>query len=341
MLHIILLILKVAGIILLILLGLILAIFLTVTLVPLRYKGQGSYYGKPEGGIKITWLLHIISVAVSYKEELAVTVRLFGIRILKDRLEEPLEEALDEAEEAVEQMAGKIEEGIPSLVREGIDYTDEPMVSVQEVKPPPEDPKTKQQENRGDGKDGGDDRVDSVEEQPQAERKQTRSLNIPPQNNSSRKRILERLWGKLKTVFHRLAAFVKRMIASLKKAKSARQEFMTFITDAENKNTFHLMVRQAKVLMRHVLPRKLTGRITFGFEDPYVTGQILTGAALFYPLYQNKFSVLPVFDRKIIEGEIAFRGRIRLGVFLMAGIKILLNRNFRAQLKKFMNRGGM
>ena len=329
MLHIILLILKVIGIILLVLLGLILTLFLVVTLVPVRYKGQGSYYEKPVGSIKITWLLHLISIVVSYKEELAVTVRLFGIRILKEQAYEPLSEAGEAAEQALKRTAGRIaDEGIPEFVKETPDYGEEPMVSVQEVKPLIEDPKIRPEEENGRLID-----------------KQTRTADGQPQktetSSQKKKSVFHRLFGKIKAVFHRLTVLIKNIIGSMKKAGDARQEIMSFLTDEENKKTFHLIVRQAKKVMHHVFPRKLTGHVTFGFEDPYTTGQILTGAALLYPLYQNKFSVIPVFDRKIVEGEFAFRGRVRLGVFLKAGIEILLNRNFRTQLKKFMNRGGM
>ena len=76
-------ILKIIGIILLVILGLALFLLLTVLLVPVRYRGAGSWHEKPEGQIKVTWLLHILSVQASYLETLELSVRIFGIRILK------------------------------------------------------------------------------------------------------------------------------------------------------------------------------------------------------------------------------------------------------------------
>lgn len=49
MLHILFLILKIAGFLLLAILGLIILLLMSVLLVPVRYRGQGSFYEKPEG----------------------------------------------------------------------------------------------------------------------------------------------------------------------------------------------------------------------------------------------------------------------------------------------------
>ena len=65
MLHILLLILKIIGIVLLVILGLLLAAVLLVLLVPLRYRLEGSWHGEPAGKVRVTWLLHAVSVLAS------------------------------------------------------------------------------------------------------------------------------------------------------------------------------------------------------------------------------------------------------------------------------------
>ncbi len=62
MLPILLMILKILGIVILAVLGLMAAVLFLVFLVPVRYGVSGSYYGKPRGTVKITWLLHALSV---------------------------------------------------------------------------------------------------------------------------------------------------------------------------------------------------------------------------------------------------------------------------------------
>ena len=100
MLHVILFILKLLGILILILLGLIILAVLLVLFVPVRYRGEGSYFEKVKGNMKISWLLHILSVTVRYEEEVVIAVRLFGFQIMRPK---KMDEELKEAEEIMVQ----------------------------------------------------------------------------------------------------------------------------------------------------------------------------------------------------------------------------------------------
>lgn len=319
MLHIILFILKMIGMILLVILGLILLLAAIILFVPVRYKGRGSYHGTPEGEVKISWLLHIVSVGISYRETLDVRIRLFGIRILNN---------------------ARTDSG------EDMDFLEEDFVlSAQEIPDPAQtlmtDPKIEKQELLP-----LDQMTDPLPEGPRQELKPTpEETPLPPlppvQEAPGKKSFFLKIKGTIIKWVKGFLASCRRFLASLKNAEGARQKLLNFIGDEKNKKTFHMLVKQAKKVGRHILPTKLRGHVVFGFEDPYVTGQILTGAALLYPLYHKQLALEPVFDRTVIEGELSFKGRLRLCVFAAAGIKILLDRNFRVQLKKFMNRGGL
>ena len=86
MLAIILGILKVIGIILLVLILLVLFILAIVLFVPIRYKGSGLIdQTRKEALVKVTWLLHALSVRVEYKHpnKPIILIKLFGINIEK------------------------------------------------------------------------------------------------------------------------------------------------------------------------------------------------------------------------------------------------------------------
>ena len=55
MIHILLMILKVIGVILLVILGLILAAVLLILFVPVRYRADVSFEGKPDGEAAVSW----------------------------------------------------------------------------------------------------------------------------------------------------------------------------------------------------------------------------------------------------------------------------------------------
>lgn len=79
-------ILKVIGIILLVLLLLVLLILAIVLFVPIRYKGNGLIdKTRKEAQVKVTWLLHALSVRVDYKhpDKPAILIKLLGINIEK------------------------------------------------------------------------------------------------------------------------------------------------------------------------------------------------------------------------------------------------------------------
>ena len=86
MLAIILGILKVIGIILLILILLVLFILAIVLFVPIRYNGNGLIdKSRKEATVKVTWLLHALSVRQDYKhpDKPIVLIKLLGIDINK------------------------------------------------------------------------------------------------------------------------------------------------------------------------------------------------------------------------------------------------------------------
>ena len=80
MLGILLTILKIIGIILLVLIGLILLAAAVILLVPIRYHGDGAREEKIlSGNVKLTWLLHMISASASLSEDgTKIRVCLFG-----------------------------------------------------------------------------------------------------------------------------------------------------------------------------------------------------------------------------------------------------------------------
>lgn len=74
-------ILKVIGWIWLGILGLILLTVLTVLLVPIRYRADGVWKEEKYIRGRVTWLLHLLSIRVTYEKELLLEVRVAGFLI--------------------------------------------------------------------------------------------------------------------------------------------------------------------------------------------------------------------------------------------------------------------
>lgn len=119
----------------------------------------------------------------------------------------------------------------------------------------------------------------------------------------------------------------------LKQAGEKKDRAAEFLKNEENKKTFRLVKRQLRALFRHVLPGRMKGKVKFGFDDPYTTGQVLMCISPFYGMYGKRFQVIPVFEEPVLEGEVWMKGRVRIGTVLAIGIRMLFDRNFRTLLR--------
>ena len=70
------LILKIAGLIILILLCLILLLLAVLLFVPVRYRAEGKKYADLRGKARVSWLFGIFSVHAAYEDGLDVSVRI-------------------------------------------------------------------------------------------------------------------------------------------------------------------------------------------------------------------------------------------------------------------------
>lgn len=312
MLHIILFILKILGLLVLIVLGLILTVVLLIFLVPVRYQAEGSYDGKVKGKARITWLLHILSVRVQYEGDVLATVRFFGFRIGKPK---KLDSELKEAEEIMVHAMEVVE---PEAVKEVREVKDEIRDKVKEesrnLPPPKTEPKAAAKEK--------------PRKKPEEKPDEKKRFWVP--------KLLEKLKKKVFVAYAKLKFFFRRICDTLKTVKDKKAEIHALISDKDNQRTVKLLFRQGKKLLRHILPRKGKGNITFGFDDPYLTGQVLTYASVVYPLCHKHLNLYPVFDREVFTAEGTFQGRIRMGTVLFIGSRMLFDKNFRRLLKKWL-----
>lgn len=88
MVHIILLILKIIGIVIAVVLGLLLLCICAVLFVPVRYRARASYDESFEGEGRVSWLLHLVSIRAAYKsgeDGPYIVLKIFGRRFFDSR----------------------------------------------------------------------------------------------------------------------------------------------------------------------------------------------------------------------------------------------------------------
>lgn len=161
---------------------------------------------------------------------------------------------------------------------------------------------------------------------------ETETGNVPEPEERRRQKTAGKKRRKKKkqvSVIQKIRCFFRRIYDKLKQGKAALEQFRALCTDPENQRLVRLILRQTRKLIGHLYPGKGHGKIVFGFGDPYQTGQVLTWASLIYPLYARRLELCPMFDRKVLEGELWFRGRLRLGTLAWICRPVLFDKRFR------------
>lgn len=350
---ILLLILKIIGIVILVLLGLLFLALLLILFVPVRYSLSGSFYGKWKGQAKVTWLLHAVSIGVTYEENFDIAVRVLGKRLFqkkmrKERAQEELKDGLKEVERDMTETAEELYEPIidsemtelgsewetkqpedrvsdwqTDIDEEFSDYENDSIEQNLEQEILSQDQDMVIQEVQGGSRQTKD------KKKSKKKKNQKKKRNSKSQNSEKKAPIWERL--------NQTADSYKETWNRLQKYKEMATAFWN---DEKNQKTIKLIIRQIKAMMIHILPRKAKGKVLFGFDDPATTGKVLEAFSFVYVWYGDAIEIVPIFDRKLLEAEGSLKGRVRAGTIAAHGFRILLNKNFRVLVKRWLKNGG-
>ena len=295
MVHILLLILKAIGILILVLLGLVLAVVCLVLFVPVCYEAGGSWKDKPAGKGKISWLFGAVSLSAGYDGDesgLTAGVRLFGQKLWE----------MGEEKETPETHR--------PLDEETLRGTDAERKEPKDRKKPEEKETALWEENQ----------------QPRPE----------PEDKRHTEHKKKDVFGRIKVFLEKLKFSFQSFCDKLKNMQNIAEEKKAWLEDEENQASLKLLWKQTGRFLRHVCPRGGKGSVTFGFEEPYLTGQVLSAAALIYPFFEGNLEICPVFDETVFEAEGSFKGRIRAGYLLWLGLGILRDGHTRRMLFGFL-----
>ena len=304
MLQIFFLILKIIGIILAAVLGLAILLLLLVLFVPVRYRAYGvKKEGECRAEAKISWLLHLISVPVAFREgELSAKIKILGITLM---------DLTD---------SGSFEEAEP--VPEPAERTEEQKTAQSETRQAQEHPVEKQ---------AAPERTSQKKEELEEEEEEKNGIFF------RFLQFLRMIWKffagiprklkNLKCTFRRFCGKIKRMARKYRAAKE-------FALDERTKAAVRLVLEQAKIFARQALPRKICGEVRFGTSDPALTGQILGIAGIFYPLFMDNVKVDPDFEQTILEGELFLKGRLRIVSAVRIAWRLFRDKNVRYVYRK-------
>ncbi len=369
MLHIIILLLKFIGIVLLTIIGLIVTLLLVILLVPIRYRiwvTHGALF-RLEG--RVSWILHIIDARVTQEGELRrIKLRLFGFllydsarprkarRLNRSRRkasenDEPYEEdGTAPGRRLKKAKKGKRDRVKKAIPRERNTFNKKETHRGQEL--PMKQDTHLEQEPSGELKQSGE-QNSKVDLTKKADNLPTKERIIPEKLDTDaaelraepKKETIEevkkepyegpakRIFQGIRNKFHSLHTSIKRGWKAFLNIKNKIGLIKEFLSNEENRSAFGVTYGSLKKLLKHILPRKLKSKVIFGTGDPCSTGQALGAASILYGMYGDHVQITPDFENKVFEGSHYARGRIRIGTLLIIVIKLLLDKKFK-QLKR-------
>lgn len=319
-------ILKVTGIVLASILGLVILILLLVLFVPVRYKLSFVRTGE-EGDEPIeargyaSWLLHILHVSLAYPAESVVTIRIFGIPIRHRSADEEKEKNKETRKKAKEETE-KIEGHKFGDNKESGDSGDNPSSEEDEFLSHDED----------DDEDVAS--FDSDEAASEDDPHKTIFSRISDQIHKIQYTISD-FCAKIKKIADDLC---DKTISTRDKLESISKDihyYHKILTSELFERTFEKCKRRVIKLLKSVLPRKGDIRLEVGFDDPYTTGEVLAVSSILYPLTGRFLHVYGNFEEAVIRGGGYLKGRIYIFTLAKLFIFYLVDQDLKKTIKLF------
>lgn len=325
MIHILFMILKALGILLLVLLFLVLLIVCTVLFLPFCYRAQvlkeeeGFACVKASG--RVSWLFGAVALTASYEEQKAeAQILLFGASL-----------------ETWKRRLKKIRRGEASVPRTEENETENAPEAEKTAEQKAPDQKEKQQ------------KVTAQKEQPEQEQ----------EPDAPKKSILERFFGRIKYLPEKLLNLASRLLQTafrllelpfrlLEKLEQKIQAGRRLKRKWESVKKFFRskMFREALLhakkevlyFLKKAAPKKVTGTVRFGFDDPALTGETLGILGMIYGKLPKDLSIQPDFEQEILRGDVRMKGSFQAVTAAGIALRLFRDQNLRKTIRHFKHK---
>lgn len=348
MLHIILLILKIIGILLLVSLLLILAVTAAVVFVPVRYRVDGK---KDGDGLLIKaeafWFLHLLRVKAVYPEPGRTEVKLLCFTLYDSDIEKETEEEPEKKKKEKRKKEEKAGEKGKERKKEKGEKTEKETVFQKEVS---EKTDGGEKDLQGRSAQKGSVRADEAgKETDGAGNGQAIEERVEQEET-------EKDEGVFEAAINAIADFLEKIKDILRKIKKAVTNiwytikhlcdkivkiwenigyYIGVFGEDETKKAFLVCRQELYKIWKNIRPSKCRAELLLGTGEPDTTGYILAAHGILYPVIGNAIIIEPDFENQVVEGKFFLKGRITVFVLLHAVIKIYFDKNIRYFLKRF------
>lgn len=335
MLHIIWLILKITGIILLSVLGIVLLLLAAVLFIPVRYRILLEKNLQIQFSGKISWFLGVLALSGAYDgKQMQMDIRLFGHSLLhrKPGRRKKRKEKAERKDRTEKQTRTK--EHRAEGKKQPLSLTDSKSLEVkiepdgQQAVAVVEDSKPKL----------------SVQVPVKAPVQKNEPIKEKDENGLKRQlkqklKQIRQIPGKLKKKVQSMNKAVHHAFSRAEDRKKQIEKYIDFwkldVTQAAKEHVW----KEAKYLFRHYIPHSIEGKLLIGFDDPATTGQVLGILCMLAVFSGNQLEVDGDFQNRVLEGKLAVKGHIRLCHLAKSAVMLFADQNIRKTIKGFRTLG--
>ena len=325
MIHILFMILKALGILILVLLFLVLLIVCTVLFLPFCYRAQvlkeeeGFACVKASG--RVSWLFGAVALTASYEEQKPeAQILLFGASL-----------------ETWKRRLKKIRRGEASVPRTEENETENALEAEKTAEQKEPDQTEKQQ------------KVTAQKEQPEQEQ----------EPDAPKKSILERFFGRieylpekllnlasrlLQTAFRllelpfRLLEKLEQKIQAGRRLKRKWESVKKFFRSKMFREALLHAKKEVLYFLKKAAPKKVTGTVRFGFNDPALTGETLGILGMIYGKLPKDLSIQPDFEQEILQGDVRMKGSFQAVTAAGIALRLFREQNLRKTRRHFKHK---
>ena len=337
MLHILLFILKIIGIILAVILGVLVLLICVVLFVPVEYRAKGECRGIREinGMVHVRWLFGLLRASAVYKDHKLDYIFCIAWKKISNH---------DDGKEKDED----------EIHDEKIDPQSKDEKMDSKKADAQEDSENNERDDERSGESKENDKEESclhqiyekdVEKVPQIyEEKRHEDVENEYQSDEEENRTgflvfrtirekYEKIIDKIKTICRNIKCTRDRLYDKIKEISDKKDVVSDFISDETHRKAFEKLINEGLVLIKRIKPGKLELDMEYGFGDPSLTGRSLALFSMIYPFLGGDLRITPDFQNQKLNGRCLVQGRIYVWYFVFAAVRLLLSKYIRRSYK--------
>ena len=96
--------------------------------------------------------------------------------------------------------------------------------------------------------------------------------------------------------------------------------------------------KEVLYFLKKAAPKKVTGTVRFGFDDPALTGETLGILGMIYGKLPKDLSIQPDFEQEILQGDVRMKGSFQAVTAAGIALRLFRDQNLRKTIRHFKHK---